>query len=173
MGRQHQIKRTLSAPESIEMIHWLLAEGIHANRAALVQATCSRFGFVDARGLAQTAGCLKALRELEPAGHFALPASGCGGCRPGQAGSARRLRHPVPEPHDVPAAAGDVQGLRLVNVQSLDELRLWNELMACEHPQGPGPLVGAQMRYLIASDCGWLGGLGFAAAALNPADRDD
>ena len=155
------------------MIRRLVAEGAHANRAALVQATCSQFGFVDARGHAQTAGRVKALRELEQAGHFTLPASGCGGRRAGQTGSARRLGHPVPEPHDVPAAAGDVHGLRLVNVQSLDELRLWNELMACEHPQGPGPLVGAQMRYLIASDCGWLGGLGFAAAALNLADRDD
>ena len=154
------------------MIRRLLAEGPHGNRAALVRATCSRFGFVDARGRAQTAGCVKALRELEHAGHFALPAAGCSGRRRGQAGIARRLGQPVPEPHDVPAAAGDVQGLALIKVQTLDQMRLWNELMACEHPQGPGPLVGAQMRYLIASDCGWLGGLGFAAAALNLADRD-
>jgi hypothetical protein len=172
MERQHQIKRTLSAPESIEMIRRLLAESAHSNRAALVQATCSQFGFVDARGRAQTAGCVKALRELEHAGHFALPAPGAGGRRRGQVGSARRLEQPVPEPRDVPAAAGDVQGLALVKVQSLEQLRLWNELMACEHPQGPGPLVGAQMRYLIQSEHGWLGGLGFAAAALNLADRD-
>jgi hypothetical protein len=172
MERQHQIKRTLSAPESIEMIRRLLAEGAHSNRAALVQATCSQFGFVDARGRTQSAGCVKALRELEHAGHFALPPAGSGGRRPGQAGSARRLGQPVPEPHDVPAAAGQVQGLALVEVHTLDQLRLWNELMACEHPQGPGPLVGAQMRYLVASAHGWLGGLGFGAAALNLADRD-
>lgn len=172
MERQHQIKRTLSTPESIEVIRRLLADGTHGSRSAVVQATCSEFGFVDARGRAQTAGCVKALRELEHAGHFALPAAGCGGRRPGQAGSARRLGQPVPEPRDVPAAAGDVQGLALVKVQSLEQLRLWNELMACEHPQGPGPLVGAQMRYLIASEHGWLGGLGFGAAALNLAERD-
>jgi hypothetical protein len=72
----------------------------------------------------------------------------------------------------MPALAGDVRGLALVKVQSLEQLRLWNELMACEHPQGAGPLVGAQLRYLIQSEHGWLGGLGFAAAALNLADRD-
>lgn len=172
MDRQHQIKRTLSAPESIDAIRLLLADGVHASRVALVSAACKQFGFVDARGRAQTAGCVKALRELEQAGHFALPAAGPRGRRPGQLGAARRLHAPVPEPHDIPAAAGDVRGLSLVKVQSLEQLRLWNELMVCEHPQGAGPLVGAQLRYLIQSEHGWLGGLGFAAAALNLADRD-
>jgi hypothetical protein len=96
MERQHQIKRTLSTPESIEVIRRLLADGMHASRSALVHTTCNRFGFVDGRGRAQTAGCVKALRELEHAGHFALPAAG------------RRGRRP----RDVPASAGDVQGWR-------------------------------------------------------------
>ena len=172
MERQHQIKRTLAAPESIVAIRRLLVDDLHASRSALVRATCKHFGFVDARGRAQTAGCVKALRELEHAGHFVLPAAGPRGRRPGQLGSARRLNAPVPEPHDLPALAGDVRGLTLVKVQTLEQLRLWNELMAREHPQGTGPLVGAQLRYLIQSEHGWLGGLGFAAAALNLADRD-
>ena len=172
MERQHQIKRTLSTPESIEVIRRLLADGTNADRVALARSTCSHFGFVDGRGGAQIAGCVKALRELEHAGHLVLPAAGRTGRRPGQAGCPRRLDAPVPEPHDVPALAGDVQGLALLRVQTLEQLRIWNELMACEHPQGAGPLVGAQMRYLIHSDHGWLGGLGFAAAALNLADRD-
>ena len=172
MERQHQIKRTLATPESIEVIRRLLADGSHANRSALARATCSHFGFVDARGRAQTAGCVKALRELEHEGHFALPAPGARGRRRGTVGSARRLHEPVPEPCNVPALAGDVQGLALVKVDTREQLRLWNELMASEHPQGAGPLVGAQMRYLIESDHGYLGGLGFAAAALNLADRD-
>ncbi len=72
----------------------------------------------------------------------------------------------------MPAQAGEVQGLRLVRVHGLEQLRLRNELMEREHPQGAGPLVGAQVRYLIHPEHGWLGGLGFAAAALNLADRD-
>ena len=51
-------------------------------------------------------------------------------------------------------------------------MRVWNELMIREHPQGAGPLVGAQMRYLIGSEHGWLGGFGFGAAALQLRDRD-
>ena len=44
--------------------------------------------------------------------------------------------------------------------------------MINDHPQGAGPLVGRQLRYLIGSQHGWLGGFGFAAAALQLADRD-
>ena len=44
--------------------------------------------------------------------------------------------------------------------------------MLREHPCGAGPLVGAQLRYLIHSAHGWLGGFGFSAAALQLLDRD-
>lgn len=44
--------------------------------------------------------------------------------------------------------------------------------MINEHPQGAGPLVGRQVRYLIDSQHGLLGGFGFSAAALQLADRD-
>jgi hypothetical protein len=47
-----------------------------------------------------------------------------------------------------------------------------NELMLREHPRGAGPLVGVQVRYLIGSAHGWLGGLGFGASALQLKDRD-
>jgi hypothetical protein len=62
--------------------------------------------------------------------------------------------------------------LSLVLVRDEEHMRIWNELMIAEHPQGAGPLVGRQLRYLIGSEHGWLGGLGFAAAARHLADRD-
>jgi hypothetical protein len=52
----------------------------------------------------------------------------------------------------------------LIKVATVQQMRIWSELMLCEHPQGAGPLVGAQMRYLIGSEHGWLGGLGFSAS---------
>jgi hypothetical protein len=45
-------------------------------------------------------------------------------------------------------------------------MRIWNEMMICEHPQDADPLVGCQLRYLITSEHGWLGGFAFSAAAL-------
>ncbi|MCD6397548.1 MAG: DUF4338 domain-containing protein [Spirochaetaceae bacterium] len=67
---------------------------------------------------------------------------------------------------------GEIQQLKLVLVQTTDDIRIWNELMINEHPLGAGPLVGRQVRYLISSEYGWLGGFGFAAPALQLADRD-
>ena len=170
MEAQSQIKRTLSRPGSIDSIRRLLADGSHASRSSLAQAACAHFGFFDARGRAQSAGCIKALRELEQAGHFVLPSVAPSGRGKGK--TARRLEAPVPAPEDVPAQAGEVSALALIKVDSLEQMRLWNEMLLREHPQGAGPLVGAQMRYLIGSEHGWLGGLGFAASALRLADRD-
>lgn len=120
--------------------------------------------------MVQRGGCVKALRELERAGHFVLPAvQRKNGAISKQA---RRLAEPLEAPREVPAKAGDVRGLRLIVVETCDQMRMWNEMMLCEHPQGAGPLVGAQIRYLIGSDHGWLGGFGFAASALQLADRD-
>ena len=169
MEAQNEIKRRLKQEASIEVIRGLLTQNEHKSRAAIAEAVCRHFGFLDARQRTQKAGCVKALRELERAGHFVLPAATSRG---GTAKTARRLDQPVAEPIDVPAQAGEVRGLTLIKVDRLELMRVWNELMLCEHPQGAGPLVGAQMRYLIGSEHGWLGGFGFGAAALRLAARD-
>ena len=170
MEVQSQIKRALCERNSIEIVRGLLSEDAHAYRSTFADAVCQRFGFLDARGRVQRSGCILALRELERAGHFVLPAASARGAK--GARSARRLDAPVEDPQDVPGQAGEVRGLCLIKVDTLESMRIWNELMLCEHPQGAGPLVGAQMRYLIGSEYGWLGGLGFGAAAIQLADRD-
>jgi len=168
MNTQNQVKRTLSAPTSVAYVHGLLESNEGLCRSELADVVCQHFGFFDDRGREQRAGCLKALREMEAAGQFVLPAAQ----RKNGRSSPRRLSDPVPAPTHVPAEAGDVLGLSLVVVETTEQMRIWNELMIREHPQGAGPLVGRQLRYLIESQHGWLGGFGFAAAALQLADRD-
>ena len=73
---------------------------------------------------------------------------------------------------EVPERAGEVKELVLLKVETDAQVRIWNELMEREHPRGAGPLVGVQVRYLIGSAHGWLGGLGFGASALQLKDRD-
>lgn len=170
MDAQNEIKRTLKQETSIEVIRGLLAQQTHRSRSSVAESVCRHFGFLDARQRTQTAGCVKALRELERAGHFVLPAAPDRG-RAG-AKSPRRLGEPVAAARDVPQHASDVRGLTLIKVENLAQMRVWNELMIREHPQGAGPLVGAQMRYLIGSEHGWLGGFGFGAAALQLRARD-
>lgn len=168
MEVQSQIKRTLSSASALAWIVDQLAPSDLPHRTALAQRVCAQFAFQDGRGRAQVSGCLRALRELETAGHFTLPEA----CTTPGVGGMRRLGVPVPPVCDVPDRAGEIQELRVMRVADDASMRIWNELMVREHPQGAGPLVGAQLRYLIGSAHGWLGGFGFSAAALQLRDRD-
>ena len=168
MDSQSQIKRRLSEPEGLAAIRALRAQGEVTRRTDLARRLCERFDFFDSRGRAQTAGCLKALGELSRAGHFALPAPRS---RP-SCSTPRRLAAAVPPPQGVPEKAGSIRDLALVVVDSDERMRIWNELMLREHPCGAGPLVGPQVRYLIGSAHGWLGGFAFSAAAIRLRDRD-
>lgn len=168
MFTQNQIKRTLSKPTNIEYIRHLLENEDILHRTDLATRACKQFEFYDARDQLQISGCAKALRQLERAGHIILP----GVSRERAKKLSRRLPEPVSLPVDVPHEVGDVEDLRLVMVCTDEEKRIWNELMLREHPLGDGPLVGRQLRYLINSRHGWLGGFGFAAAALQLAARD-
>lgn len=168
MHRQNQIKRTLSTPSNIEYIRDLLRCNEISHTTELARRACDQFKFRDVRGQAQIAGCVKALHELASSGHFKLPAS----TRKSFSRSPLRLAEPVAAPVQVPAKAGDVEGLKLVLVQTDEDIRIWNELMISEHPLGKASLVGRQLRYLIHSRHGWLGGFGFAAAALQLSERD-
>lgn len=165
---QNQIKQTLSTPANIEYIRHLLENEEILHRTDLATRVCKQFAFYDARGQIQLSGCAKALRQLETAGHIVLP-----GVRRKRARKLlRRLAEPVPLPVQVPQQAGKVQDLELVLVCTDEQKRLWNELMLTEHPLKDSTLVGRQLRYLIGSRHGWLGGFGFAAAALQLEARD-
>jgi len=168
MKTQSEVKRTLSQPTNVEYIRGLLESNQFLHRTELAKALCKHFKFYDTRGKEQLGGCLKALRDLEAAGHFVLPTVH----RKPRPKSPRRLSQPVPTPTGVPAQVGALRGLALMLVETTEQMRIWNEMMITEHPQGAGPLVGRQLRYLVGSDHGWLGALGFAAAALQLADRD-
>ena len=169
MRVQKQIKRTLSKTEAVEYVRRLLQERVFLSRTDLAHFVCEQFGFQDPRGQNQLGGCLKALRELEAKGKFRLPAPMIQGRG---VPSPRRLSGPVAEPQGVPGEVGQVIQLRLILVEQESQMRIWNEMMIREHPQGARPLVGRQVRYLVGSEHGWLGALGFAAPALQLEDRD-
>ena len=139
MNEQNQVKRALRQQASIEVIRELLAGKEHRSLSSVAESICQHFGLRDARGRSQIAGCVKALRELEGAGHFVLPAPMR---KRRTAAGPRRLGQPVDGAMDVPTVLAELRGLRLVLVETLELMRVWNELMLCEHPQGAGPLVG-------------------------------
>ncbi len=169
MKIQNQIKRTLSLAASIQYLVNLLNDKTISLRTEVAQLACKHFDFYDTRNQMQVSGCLKALRSLESKGHFTLPVAQGTYVKK----SPQRLEKSVPLPVGVPSKVSEFQSLKLILVQTSDEMRIWNELMIREHPLGDGPLVGRQLRYLIRSEHGWLGGFGFAAPALQLSDRDN
>lgn len=170
MNKQNQIKSTLSQPEAIDQIQNHLEQIDNTSRTELSKELCDHFGFFDPKGNHQTTGCLKALRELEKDGWFILPASTRSDA--GKQARPRRLDQPIASPSPLPEDAGKIQQLQLIQVATEQQIRLWNELMIQDHPQGERPLVGRQLRYLVKSEHGWLGGVGFSAAALHLQARD-
>jgi len=163
------IQQTLAQPKNTRLVADLLESGAVSTRSALARELCRRLGLRDPKGDGRMATTLKALRDLEAQGLWTLPAaavSGSGEWNP------TRLHQPVPAPTRVPACVEDVRGLQLVEVSTEDDRKIWNELMLREHPRHECRLVGRQLRYLVASDHGWLGAIGFGSAALYLEDRD-
>jgi hypothetical protein len=170
MEISRSVKQTLSQPDNVELVLTLLNQSPTPSRHGLAKELCQRLDLRDGKGDWQMASTSKALRDLDREGLWHLPEPLFSGPREW---NATRLNGPVPPPTSVPASAGAVRGLRLVEVADEEHVRIWNELMLGEHPLKDCRLVGRQLRYLLASDHGWLGGLGFGSAALQLEGRDD
>jgi hypothetical protein len=163
------IQQILRQPENTALVKSLLANPTVSTRAALVQEVCRRLDFRDPKGDWRVGTTMKALRDLESQGWWTLPQRTQ---RYSGKWDPTRLHRPVPAVAGVPARAEEVRGLQLVEVTRQEQTQIWNELMLREHPLHQCRLVGRQLRYLVGSEHGWLGAIGFGSAALYLEDRD-
>ena len=172
MKTTETIQEQLSGPNIVTNVTDWLRKNKGKGRYALVLYLCRLLDLCDRWGKPRLAGVHKALRVLESRGFWKLP----------KVQSPiknqylpRRLTAAVAPPSEVPARVEQVKGLRLVEVRTEeDELfRIWNELILTEHPLKDCRLVGRQLRYLIGSDHGWLGAIGFGSCALHLKVRDE
>jgi hypothetical protein len=165
------IKQRLAQAANIALVHRLLAAQPTPTRTQLAQQLCQRLELRDPKGAWQIGTMAKALRDLEAAGHWTLPSPRIPGPRRWTNAPAR-LPQPVPPARHVPAQLEQFTQLELLEVVTSEQLLIWNELMIREHPLHDARLVGRQFRYLIRSEHGWLGGIGFGSAALYLEARD-
>jgi hypothetical protein len=163
------IKQRLAEPENLILTSDLLRDTPGLTRAQLTRELCHRLDLRDPKGDWQIGTTAKALRDLETQGLCPLPEPMAKGPR---SWNPTRLHRRIPAAREVPATVEEVQGLCLVEVQDREQLQIWNELMLREHPLRDCRLVGRQLRYLVGSDHGWLGAIGFGSAALYLEDRD-
>ena len=166
------IKERLSAPGNVTLVTDWLAGNKGKTRTHLAKDICEGLELRDGKGALRISTTLKALRELEAEGYWELPAALPRG---GRQWNPRRLGHAVAAVQGVPERVEQIEGLKLIEVDSSHEehLRIWNELMLEEHPLHDCRLVGKQLRYLIGAAHGGRGGIGFGSSALYLQSRDE
>ena len=159
-------------PEVVERIAATVKVEPSISRRALSRRVCEWLDWRAPDGKLREVSCRKALLELERRGHVALPA-----CEevPGFAPEAAKRREPPAMP-EVRCRIEELGAIEVVPVTSRysEASEIWNGLMEAHHYLGPGPLCGAQIRYLVHSATyGWLGAMSFSAAAWRLKDRDE
>jgi hypothetical protein len=160
--------RTLSAAD-LETIRREIDLADPPIRAEIARRVCRALAWSNARGEPKLMSARVGLLRLHRAGLIELPAPTKGN------GNGRALKQAPkvwPEERELVGSVGQLSGLRLSAVADKEASRLWNGLIDRYHYLGYSPLPGAQMRYLIESDQGLLGALGFGAAAWKVGARD-
>jgi hypothetical protein len=172
MKTAETILELLASKHSVTKVKDWLQKNKHQGRSALAQFLCGALNITDHWGKPRIAGVHVALRTLESRGLWKLPK-----LKRGRRAEQhfRRLNTAVPAPKGVPARVEQVKGLHLVEVGTAEEqlFRTWNELILSEHPLQDCRLVGRQLRYLIGSEHGWLGAVGFGSCALHLRAREE
>ena len=171
MKTSETILEVVSNKNTVTKIKDWLRKNREKGRYALAQYLCGALNITDHLGKPRIAGVQVALRTLESRGFWKLP-------KPKRKVRSqqqfRRLNTVVPAPKGVPAQVEQIKDLRLIEVSTKDDplFRTWNEMILTEHPLKDCRLVGRQLRYLIGSDHGWLGAIGFGSCALYLSARD-
>jgi hypothetical protein len=139
-------------------------------RTALSREVCGWMGWHDPAGRPKDMSCRVALLKLARRGVIELPEStGASFGRPGEPAVSATRGWLTME-----AKLAELGPIRLIPVDSgqAELSQTWWAMMRAHHPLGAGPLCGAQLRYLVACEAGWLGGLSFSAPAWRLAPRD-
>jgi hypothetical protein len=156
--------------EVIAQIHRAVEEHPDWARCRLAQEVCDWLDWRGPNGRRKEMSCRKALLKLSRQGLITLPAAKRKICFRGR--SVQDVKLDVPPSLEVDL--NEIKKLELVLVQPGEEQlsAQWNKLLSVHHPLGYRPLAGAQLRYLIRSEHGYLGALGFRSAAFRSKARE-
>jgi Domain of unknown function (DUF4338)/Transposase DNA-binding len=162
-------RQQLNSPDGLAWVQSRVNEDPRLSRQRLARDVCEHFDWRDALGRLKEMACRKHLLQLQRRGLIQLPPARW------RARPQRRREHASPE--HVPHCRGTLADLGKIELQVVNggtaASRRWNAMLEAYHPQGSGPLCGAQMRYLIiSSTVGQIGGLAVSAAAWRLAARD-
>lgn len=141
-----------------------------ATRSAIANALCEALDWRRHDGRLKDMSARVALLRMAGDGLVVLPPPRNGNGN----GSIPARMEPVCElPFGVPTTLRELGPIELVPVQTKAMSTRWRTLIATYHYLGYTPFAGAQLRYLVESQQGTLGALGFAASAWACAPRDE
>ena len=157
-------------PVSTELLEELKQMAGACSRRHLARHLCEQMDWRSPSGTLPLMTARLALNELAGQGHLPLPPA-----RPGPPVRVARVEVLTE------VAAAPVLECSLVELGELEVVlvgkggsalsRQWNELLR-QHYLGPGPLCGAQLRYLVLSARGPVAALSFSAAARRLRGRE-
>jgi hypothetical protein len=158
-------------PQLIQHLNEMLDTQPNITYTILARELCRQLCWCSPDGRLCISSAKVALHKLQKRKLLKLPASKS---RPRNSRKLRASGHALPPVSSVPRRVDKVRGLHLYLISGVEDplSGLWNDLIIEQHPRGDAPLVGAQLRYLIGSEHGWLGALGFAAPAFRLGARD-
>jgi len=139
------------------------------SRRALSRQVCDWLDWRTPSGKLKEMSCRKALSQMQKQGLITFP----------QTEKAWAFTHSSPNSLEVaiPEFQGSLSDLGEVQVYPVQsrrtrESKIWRALLDNHHYLGSGPLCGAQIRYLVKCDRGYLGALSFSSATFALACRD-
>jgi len=141
-------------------------------RSEIARRVCVALNWRNARGGLKEMGARVALLRLHRQGRIQLPPPRNGNGNQAVSPLAQ-ITLPQPLASALHCALAELGRIRLQKVDHPTPSLLWNALIDQYHYLGHSPLSGAQVRYLIFSDRGLLGAIGFGAAAFAIKGRDD
>jgi len=157
------------SPEDLVTIRGIIAAEPRPNRREIATRTCQVLAWLRVDGRLKEMSCRVALLRLHRRGLITLPPPLKGN---GNRTPYRPQRTLVAPPEPIDCDIREFERIEIAPVGCSADSRLWNEAIERFHYLGHKRLPGAQMRYLIGSDRGLLGAIGFGASAWKVAPRD-
>ena len=153
--------------EVVNRIRLRVREDPTLTRTGLSREVCDWLDWRGHDGRVKDMNCRVALLRLQRRGVVELPRARA--VEFGEVNAPGDTRCTWPMVNSTLAELGPVW---LVPVEGEELSGQWRAMLRAAHPLGDGPLCGAQMRYLVASQVGTIGGLSFSSAAWRLAPRD-
>jgi hypothetical protein len=151
----------------LRQIQHLINQNKTMTRAELARQVCDLVGWFGANGQRKAMSCRVALLKLHRKGLLNLPPATRVITRH------KEIAHSLPIPAlAITKSVEQLDGLFLELVTNKPGATLWKVMIQHYHYLGYTPLVGAQLRYVMGCDEGYLGASSFSASAWRVAPRD-